>query len=519
MKLNVFALAAVLSLSVISCTPQEKSTTEAFTDGQMISLRKDVLKDKIMGGWAGQTIGCTYGGPTEFHFQGTMIQDYQPITWNDGVIKWYYENAPGLYDDVYMDLTFVGVFDKLGLDAPADSFAMAFANAGYSLWHANQAARYNILRGIMPPKSGYWTENPHSDDIDYQIEADYAGIMSPGMANTASTISDKIGHIMNYGDGWYGGVFVGAMYSLAYVSSDIEYIVTNALMTIPENSEFFKCVKQVIETWKKDPNDWTYAWYELQKNWSEDMGCPEGALATFDIDSKINSAYIVIGLLYGNNDFSKTIDIAARCGQDSDCNPASAGGILGAVLGYSNIPELWKKELKPVEDMDFKYTTISLNDVYKMSFDQALENIKRNNGEVDQDQVKIKFQTPVAVALEQGFTGMIPFEKKRLNWEKEADHNTATIEFDGTGVVISGDIRSENQDYVAKFEFLLDGKSDKTMNLPSAFRSRSPEMYWSYQLAKGHHTVQMKWLNPESSVKIRIGDVLVYSDHQHPKVF
>ena len=31
-----------------------------------VTLKKDVLMDKIKGGWAGQTIGCTYGGPTEF---------------------------------------------------------------------------------------------------------------------------------------------------------------------------------------------------------------------------------------------------------------------------------------------------------------------------------------------------------------------------------------------------------------------------------------------------------------------
>ena len=68
-----------------------------------------------------------------------------------------------------MDLTFVEVFDRLGLDAPADSFAMAFATAGYTLWHANQSARYNILQGIMPPQSGHWLNNPHADDIDYQI--------------------------------------------------------------------------------------------------------------------------------------------------------------------------------------------------------------------------------------------------------------------------------------------------------------------------------------------------------------
>ena len=63
---------------------------------------------------------------------------------------------------------------------------------------------------------GSWKNNPHADCIDYQIESDFAGLMSPGMPNTASEISDKIGHIMNYGDGWYGGVYVGAMYSLAF---------------------------------------------------------------------------------------------------------------------------------------------------------------------------------------------------------------------------------------------------------------------------------------------------------------
>ncbi len=52
-----------------------------------ITLSKDVLFDKIRGGWAGQTIGCTYGGPTEFKFKGTMIQDYQQMVWYDDYIS------------------------------------------------------------------------------------------------------------------------------------------------------------------------------------------------------------------------------------------------------------------------------------------------------------------------------------------------------------------------------------------------------------------------------------------------
>ncbi len=51
----------------------------------------------------------------------------------------------------------------------------------------------------MPPESGHWLNNPHSEDIDFQIEADFAGLMSPGMVNSAVEICDRVGHIMNYG--------------------------------------------------------------------------------------------------------------------------------------------------------------------------------------------------------------------------------------------------------------------------------------------------------------------------------
>src|SRR5258707_3823139 len=135
-------------------------------------------------------------------------------------------NNPGLYDDLYMDLTFVDVFEQEGLDGPVASHARAYANAGYMLWHANQAGRYNILHGISPPQSGHWLNNPHADDIDFQIEADFSGLMSPGMPNTAARIGDPIGHIMNYGDGWYGGFYVGAIDSLSVLSRAMNNVAT-----------------------------------------------------------------------------------------------------------------------------------------------------------------------------------------------------------------------------------------------------------------------------------------------------
>ncbi len=106
-----------------------------------IHFTKEMLKDKIMGGWAGQTIGVTYGAPVEFRFNGSMINDYQKIKWDEGLLKKVMVENPGVYDDLYMDLTFVDVFEKEGLNAPAESFANAMAHAGYMLLHANQSAR------------------------------------------------------------------------------------------------------------------------------------------------------------------------------------------------------------------------------------------------------------------------------------------------------------------------------------------------------------------------------------------
>ncbi|WP_106830881.1 ADP-ribosylglycohydrolase family protein [Parabacteroides pacaensis] len=508
-SISLLTFAGIFLLVSVVHAASKGSPGSNYSVPKQVTISKEKLLDKIKGGWAGQTIGCTYGGPTEFKYCGTMIQDYVPIEWPDGYIKWWYENVPGLYDDVYMDLTFVDVFDRLGLDAPVDSFAVAFATAGYTLWHANQAARYNILHGIMPPQSGHWLNNPHADDLDYQIEADYAGLMSPGMPNTASEISDKIGHIMNYGDGWYGGVYVGAMYTLAFISDDMEYIVTEALKTIPRQSTYYKCMSDVIR-WHKDfPNDWKRTWFECERKWSQDIGCPDGVFVPFNIDAVINSAYILIGLLYGEGDFYKTMDISTRCGQDSDCNPASAAGILGTMLGYSKIPERWMKNLKEVEDMDFAYTTISLNKTYKMSMEQALQNIEKNGGKVQGEKIAIACQQPEPVRYEKSFEGMYPVAKKGIN-KKITDITDFT--FEGTGIVFKGYVACNDPEYVAKAEMYIDGKLVETAQLPASYTTRRHELFWKYMLPKGKHTVTFKWQNPQSNASVNFGEALIYSE-------
>jgi hypothetical protein len=341
--------------------------------------------------------------------------------------------------------------------------------------------------------------------------------MSPGMPNTSSEISDKIGHIMNYGDGWYGGVYVAAMYTLAFVYDDINFIVEEALKTIPKESNYYKTIADVIKWYKENPDDWQATWFKVQQKWGEDIGCPDGVFTTFNIDAKINSAWIVLGLLYGQGDLGKTYSISTRAGDDADCNPGNAGGIVGTILGYKNIPDYWRQGLSDVEPMDFKYTTISLNDVYDMSYRHALDLIKRNGGEVTDTDVIIKLQDPKPVELEVGFKGHYPVERRPLGTEGRGEGmeigEEGTLEFEGIGFAVNGSVRkSGEEDYTFNVEMYIDGELVETSKLPSDYKSRKPTPFWRYQLKKGKHTVKFKVLNPSDKAKILLNSLIVYDD-------
>jgi hypothetical protein len=473
-----------------------------------VTLTTEALRDKIKGGWAGQTIGVTFGGPTEFRYNGTMIPDYTPIAWHDRLLPETFDRSPGLYDDVYVDLTFVDVIEQHGVDAPAARFADAFARAGYQLWHANQMARYNLLRGMAPPASGHWLNNPDADDIDFQIEADFIGLMSPGLPRAAAGLADRVGHIMNSGDGWYGGVYVATMYSQAFVRDDITAIVRESLKAIPVGTRFRQTIEGVLALHRQHPSDWKRAWFEIQKQWAEDVGCAEGVFAAFNIDARLNAAYVVLGLLYGQGDMTKTIAIATRAGQDSDCNPSSAAGILGTMLGYSRIPRFWTQGLAAIEAKPFPFAGLSLNDAYALSLKHALAQIRQAGGTVADDHVEFERQPVAPVRVEQNFEGHVPVAEQVLR-RRVTDETTFT--FEGVGFVVQGSARVEPAaDVVLVAEVSVDGGPPEIVELPTNHARRRYAPFWRYQLAPGPHTVRVKMRPLPPGASLYLERAIVY---------
>ena len=91
--------------------------------------------------------------------------------------------------------------------------------------------------------SGHPDYNIHANDIDFQIESDFIGLMCPGLPQASNRFADRVGRVMNYGDGLYGGMLFGAMYAAAYFESDPRKVVETGLACIPAKSACARLIR------------------------------------------------------------------------------------------------------------------------------------------------------------------------------------------------------------------------------------------------------------------------------------
>jgi hypothetical protein len=335
-----------------------------------------VYRDKMKGGWIGQIAGVCWGAPTEFRFADKIIPADAMPKWTPKMIN----DAFG-QDDLYVEMTFLRSMEQYGLDVPIRQAGIDFANSGYPLWCANNAGRTNLRNGIAPPDSSHPKFNRCPNDIDYQIEADFSGLIAPGMPNMAIKLGEKFGRLMNYGDGVYGGQFMGGMYAEAFFETDPVRIVEAGLKCIPAESQYAEMVRDMLRWHRENPNDWERAWNLCQKKYRKDPAYQKASNGGIDV--KINGAYVLMGILYGHRDLDQTIVISCRCGQDSDCNPSSSGGVLFTTLGFSKLPDRFSKELD--ETRIFSHTAYHFPALLAVCEKLARQALAQSGGRVEKD--------------------------------------------------------------------------------------------------------------------------------------
>ena len=239
---------------------------------------------------------------------------------------------------------------------------------------------------------------------------------------------------------------------------------------------------------------------------------PKEHLKPFNIDAKLNGAYVAMGLLYGQRDFEKTMSVATRCGQDSDCNPSSAVGILGVMRGYRAIPEQLKAGIPGIADRKFEYTDYSFHTIVQSTYDHALEAVKRNGGKVEGNKLVVKVQQPKPPKLELWNDFGSPSERVAVSdsrWTWKGDWKTGTekwagvaqpkisdskgaeasVGFQGTGAILTGFYLPNG----GKADVYLDGKLNRTVDVyPDEQGVKGGEDVWhAFGLRNQQHTVRL----------------------------
>ena len=291
-----------------------------------MKLNFNTYKDKVNACWVGKNIGGTMGAPYEGKRE---LLDIQGFATKPG------EVLPN--DDLDLQLVWLYALEQEG------PYAIKAAMLGeYWLsyitphWNEYGLGKVNMQRGLPAPMSGDY-ENDWKDSNGAWIRTEIWASVVPGTPEAAARYAmedAKVDH--GAGEGTYAAAFVGAMQSAAFVLSDIRACMEVGLAVIPETSRVAQTVRFVMECYDqgKPPVETRNA--VLQMN--ADIG-------TGWFEAPSNVGYVVLGLLFGEGDFKKSMILAINCGDDTDCTGATVGATLGILGGMAAIPADWSAHI------------------------------------------------------------------------------------------------------------------------------------------------------------------------------
>lgn len=308
--------------------------------------------ERIYAGWLGKVIGIRLGAPVE-SWTAEKIAEVYGETWDYPVDYGIFaadddSNGPIFFIRALKDgghgkaLTSQDVAEALLNYAPYEHGFFWWGGYGVSTEHT---AYLNLWNGIPAPLSGSMLKNGAvmAEQIGGQIFIDAWGLVAPGNPELAARFAKEAASVTHDGNGIYGGIFIAVCISVAFTGCSIQDMLHVALSYIPEKCEYARAVHAVMAFYEKDTSrDWRAAFGYIKENFGYDRYPGWCHIIP-------NAAVIVLALLYGEDDFTKTLCIGNMCGWDTDCNVGNLGTIMGVRKGIRGIDyDRWRK---PVNDL------------------------------------------------------------------------------------------------------------------------------------------------------------------------
>ncbi len=306
--------------------------------------------ERCYAGWLGKIIGVRHGAPIE----GWTYEKIQKLIGEiDGYLVDYRDFAAD--DDSNGPMFFLRSLEDYThtRDITAEQIGLTWLNYtpyehGFYWWggygvSTEHTSYLNLRAGIMAPRSGSVEQNGAAvaEQIGGQIFIDAWGLVVPNDPALAGEYAQKAASVGHGGNGVYGGMFVAAAISAAFTAPNMDSILDQALAVIPQDCEYARVVRDIRRYHGEHPGNWRDCFQYIHANWGYDRY--PGACHIIP-----NSAVIIMSLLYGQGDFSRSINICNMAGWDTDCNVANVGSIVGTFVGLAGIDyDRWRK---PIND-------------------------------------------------------------------------------------------------------------------------------------------------------------------------
>lgn len=322
------------------------------------NLTQEQLLDRILGAWQGRAAGCLLGKPVEgwkrvdidrlLEMAGKEeLDDYFPFVESDvapfsnlkNQMKCLSGHINGMASDDDLDYTIIAlqVIEKYGRnfrteDVMTEWLSLLPISRTYT---AENVAYRNAVKGLLPPQTAL-EMNPYREWIGSQIRADLWGYVNPGNPEQAAQYAWRDARLSHVKNGIYGEMFFSALIASALVESNLETALSDALSEIPRSCRLYDAVLDVME-WCRQKSDWQWVYSQIMDKYG----------SYHPVHTINNAAFVIAGLLLSEGDYEKAIAISVRCGLDTDCNGATAGSVMGALLGAEKLPAKW---IAPLQD-------------------------------------------------------------------------------------------------------------------------------------------------------------------------
>ena len=287
-----------------------------------LKLNSQVYRDKLYACWIGKNIGGTMGGPYEGKKE---ILDIRGFSTQPG------EVLPN--DDLDLQLVWLHAVESIGARAvDCKTLGEFWLSLIPPHWNEYGIGKANMQMGLLPPLAGDY-RNPWKNSNGAWIRTEIWASMAPACPALAAkyAIEDaKVDH--GSGEGTYAAAFVAAMQAAAFVLSDLRCCVELGLQSIPASCRVADSIRLVLDSYDSGKTAIETRNLVLERN----MDIGDG---WFEAPSNI--AYTVLGLMYGEGDFKKSMITAINCGDDTDCTAATVGATLGILGGTAAIPTDW----------------------------------------------------------------------------------------------------------------------------------------------------------------------------------